>query len=154
VITGTTSGGGANGFSNVFSMTVPTAIGSSPETALYSFGGGPNGGSSEAGVTKGSQGVLYGTDGSGVFSLTPPSTTGGVWTESQIYTFTGGLDGGEPYISGVAIDPNGVLYGTAFRGGAFGYGVVYSLSPRPLPREDRGRKTCFSTSLSIPTHRR
>jgi len=129
LITGTTSGGGANGFGNVFSMTVPTPVGSSPESAFYSFNGGDNGGDTEAGVTKGSQGVLYGTDGSGVFSLTPPSSAGGAWTETQLYTFTGGLDGGEPYLSGIAVGHNGVLYGTTVHGGTFGLGVVFFLTP-------------------------
>jgi len=49
-------------------------------------------------------------------------------TESILYSFTGGSDGGIPY-GGVILDSKGNLYGTAEEGGtAFG-GVVYEVSP-------------------------
>jgi uncharacterized repeat protein (TIGR03803 family) len=54
----------------------------------------------------------------------------GSWTEHVIYQFTGGKDGGAPY-SGVTFDAAGNLYGTTTQGGAYGYGVVFKLSPWP-----------------------
>ena len=74
-------------------------------------------------------GNLYGTSGSGgaygkgaVFELTPSS---GGWTETILYSFTGGSDGGSPNSLLVGIDGN--LYGTGGSGGAYGEGVVFQL---------------------------
>ena len=50
-------------------------------------------------------------------------------TESVIYSFTGGSDGGEPN-GGVVADSKGNVYGTAVTGGANGGGVVFQLSPK------------------------
>jgi uncharacterized repeat protein (TIGR03803 family) len=44
-----------------------------------------------------------------------------------LHRFTGGADGGKP-IAGVSA-VGGVLYGTAFGGGSYGYGVVFSYRP-------------------------
>jgi uncharacterized repeat protein (TIGR03803 family) len=49
-------------------------------------------------------------------------------TETILYTFTGGNDGGDPY-AGLAADSNGNLYGTAQAGGTDDGGVVFELSP-------------------------
>jgi len=74
--------------------------------------------------------VLGGAVGSGtVFKLTP---SGGGWTETVLYSFTGGADGGQPY-NGVTLDAQGNLYGTAVVGGSGGScedgcGVVYKLT--------------------------
>jgi uncharacterized repeat protein (TIGR03803 family) len=62
-----------------------------------------------------------------VFSLTPPSTAGGAWSETVLYNF-GGNDGANPY-AGVVIGAGGVLYGTTEFGGTMGYGTVFSLTP-------------------------
>ena len=78
-------------------------------------------------------GNLYGTTyyvgayGQGsVFKLTPSN---GGWTYTSLHDFTGGGDGGTPS-SGVTIDANGNLYGTAL-GGAQGVyaGVVWEITP-------------------------
>ena len=68
-----------------------------------------------------------------VFKLTPGA--GGTWTESVLYGFSDGTDGGQP-LAGVVMDSAGNLYGTAESGGdancvaLHGYcGVVYELSP-------------------------
>jgi uncharacterized repeat protein (TIGR03803 family) len=50
-------------------------------------------------------------------------------TESAIYSFTNGIDGGYPN-GGVAIDSKGNLYGTAVTGGANEGGAVFQLSPK------------------------
>jgi hypothetical protein len=71
-----------------------------------------------------------GADGWGsIYELSP---SGGSWTETILYTFTGGSDGGAPY-SGMIFDKAGNLYGTATAGGAAGCGqgcgTVFELSP-------------------------
>jgi len=48
-------------------------------------------------------------------------------TYQVIYNFTGGNDGGYPS-TGLTIDGAGNIYGTAFGGGASGYGTVFSLN--------------------------
>jgi len=77
---------------------------------------------------------LYGTTfvggayGAGeVFEL---STEGdGTWKEKVLYSFTGGVDGANPYYAGVIFDSTGKLYGTTVGGGAFGLGTVFELTP-------------------------
>ena len=60
-----------------------------------------------------------------VYELTPSN---GGWTQSVIYSFTGGLDGNHP--EGELIrDQAGNLYGVTYMGGDGGDGVVYELSP-------------------------
>jgi uncharacterized repeat protein (TIGR03803 family) len=51
------------------------------------------------------------------------------WTETVLYRFTGGSDGGNPQNGDLLIDPSGILYGTTYFGGAYGMGVVFSLTP-------------------------
>jgi hypothetical protein len=77
-------------------------------------------------------GTLYGTtDGDGdyglgtVYELTP--TPVGYWTHTLLHTFTGASDGASP-TGGVALNPSGVIYGTAQQGGIFGYGTAYKLA--------------------------
>ncbi|MGA2003968.1 MAG: choice-of-anchor tandem repeat GloVer-containing protein [Terriglobales bacterium] len=55
------------------------------------------------------------------------------WSSTQqvLYTFTGGLDGGTPYLAGVTFDQSGNLYGVTQHGGAYGMGTVYQLTPSP-----------------------
>jgi uncharacterized repeat protein (TIGR03803 family) len=49
-------------------------------------------------------------------------------TFSTLYTFTGGSDGANPS-AGLVRDAAGNLYGTTAWGGAYGYGVVFKLTP-------------------------
>lgn len=99
---------------------------------LYNFNDLNDGGFPEAGVVQDSSGALYGVSSSGstgwgsVFQLTPG--TGGTWTESTLYTFTGGADGATP-LGALLIGANGILYGTTYDGGAHGYGTVFQLAP-------------------------
>jgi uncharacterized repeat protein (TIGR03803 family) len=106
---------------------------SGPETVLYSFTGGPDGGGPEAGLVFDSAGNLYGTTYFGgaygygvVFELSP----GPSWTETVLYSFTGGPDGAYP-MSTLVFDPAGNLYGTTSQGGGNGGGVLFILSPGP-----------------------
>lgn len=61
-----------------------------------------------------------------VFQLSP--TASGPWTETTLYTFTGGADGAQPW-AGLTLDAVGNLYGTAEMGGVNNLGVVFELSP-------------------------
>jgi uncharacterized repeat protein (TIGR03803 family) len=77
-------------------------------------------------------GNLYGTtfiggkDNAGVvFKLTPSGST---WTLSVLHAFTGGRDGGGPYVGSLIMDAMGNLYGTATSGGIYKHGTVFKLS--------------------------
>jgi hypothetical protein len=59
----------------------------------------------------------YGT----VFKLTPPD-----WTETVLYSFTGGSDGGSP-AAGLIADNRGALYGTAGFGGMRALQVILQM---------------------------
>jgi uncharacterized repeat protein (TIGR03803 family) len=103
--------------------------------ALYSFTGGLDGGDPYPALLRDAGGNLYGTanyagkDNAGVvFEVSPPKTKGGNWTETVLYTFTGGADGQYPYESLVR-DAAGNLYSTTQYGGTAGLGVVFKLSP-------------------------
>jgi uncharacterized repeat protein (TIGR03803 family) len=55
----------------------------------------------------------------------------GAWagTETVLYNFTNGSDGGLPIDAGLLVrDSSGNLYGTTFQGGSCGYGTVFELS--------------------------
>ncbi len=124
---------GHKGCGTVYSLTPPeTAGGKWTEEILYSFQGG-NDGALPSGVAVGTDGVLYGTTtygGSGacsdggrtgcgtVFALTPPGTAGWAWTETVIYSFSGGTGDGALPRAGVTIGSDGTLYGTTEYGGA------------------------------------
>jgi hypothetical protein len=121
------------------------------ETPIYSFTGASDGASPSTTLLPDSSGNYYGTTFSGgsyagsqcsffgcgvVFKLSPDGLGG--WTETPIYTFTGGTDGAGP-AAGLTFDSQGNLYGTALGGGintntcsfftAPGCGVVFKLSP-------------------------
>jgi len=102
---------------------------------LYSFTGGSDGAFPEAGLMKDKAGNLYGTTLQGgtdyffgtVFELTPDGT------ETVLYSFTGGSDGGQPGAS--LVKNSGNLYGTTELGGSsscnggFGCGTVFEVAP-------------------------
>jgi uncharacterized repeat protein (TIGR03803 family) len=126
----------------VFKLTPPTQAGGTwSESVLYSFTGGSDGAIPAAGLIFGSGGALYGTtEGGGnpicqggfgcgvVFKLTPPTTIGGLWTETVLYSFTGGSDGATPLGTLIA-DSTGALYGTTAQGGGSDAGTVFKLTP-------------------------
>jgi uncharacterized repeat protein (TIGR03803 family) len=109
------------------------------EATLYSFSGGADGSvPAYVTLTTDSTGALYGTTvvggGSGygtVFKLTPPAPGKTQWTETALYSFSGGADGGNPY-SGLTKDYGGALYGVTAVGGANGSGAAFKLTP-PVP---------------------
>ena len=130
---------GLGGCGVVFQLTPPhNGTGPWTETPIYTFTGGNDGSVPFANVVFNS-GNLYGTaagGGSGtggtVFELTPPSGGSGPWTETTLYSFTDGDDGGTP-VAGVTFDSNGNIYGTTYDGGTpylgVGHGVVFELTP-------------------------
>ena len=136
-IYGTTTQGGDWNSGTVFQLT-RTGDGWS-ESVLYSFTSGADGSQPYNGVTLDAQGNIYGTAVTGgtgqaceggcgvVYKLT---RSGGNWTQSVLYNFTGGNDGAGPG-AGLTFDQNGSLYGMTPIGGEFGLGVIYQLTPQP-----------------------
>jgi len=113
----------------VFKLTPPAAGQSSwNETIIYDFTQFESDGKkSQAPVTLGVNGALYGTSSSGglhgsgtVFKLTPPASGTGEWTEAILYNFKNGTDGANP-VTGVFLDSAGNVYGNT--------SVAFKLSP-------------------------
>jgi len=151
-IYGTTVEGGSNmcggfGCGTVYELT--PAHGGWQESILYSFHqpGNVDGAAPYGGLIFDQAGNLYGTTSVGglygmnlcshvdyiqgcgvVFELTPSN---GSWSESVLYNFTGGSDGGVPE-STLLLGPSGVLYGTTAAGGTgfdLATGTVFQLAP-------------------------
>jgi uncharacterized repeat protein (TIGR03803 family) len=104
------------------------------ETTLYSFTGGNDGSFPHAGVIGDNKGNLYGVTSSGganhagaIFELSPPAEGQTAWTQTTLYSFTGGNDGSNPQAA-LMMDAKGNLYGAAYSGGASGNGVVFELA--------------------------
>ncbi len=128
---GTTLYGGAYscfgyGCGTVFELTPPGT-----ETILYSLNrdNGTDGFNPFAGLVRDETGNLYGTtffggaysDGT-VFEVTPSGT------ETILSSFGSNGDGHLPS-GGLVLDKKGNLYGTTAKGGAYGYGTVYKVTP-------------------------
>jgi uncharacterized repeat protein (TIGR03803 family) len=154
---GTAGGGGAFGNGTVFKLS-PPARGQTAWslTTLWSFSGGSDGALPLAGVIADEDGALYGTTARGgvlstecgfggresscgvVFKLTPPASGQTAWTETVLWSFSGGGDGWLP-VAPVIADYRGTLYGTTSAGGAGSNrtcffagstcGVVFKLTP-------------------------
>jgi uncharacterized repeat protein (TIGR03803 family) len=136
---GTTSAGGANtciigslnfGCGTVFKISARAAL-----TTLVSFDG-ADGSDPSAGLVQATDGNFYGTTSTGGANNSCPSGCGAVFkisplgTLKTLYSFcsqTNCDDGAHPYAELVEAT-NGALYGTAFSGGAFGSGTVFTLS--------------------------
>jgi uncharacterized repeat protein (TIGR03803 family) len=113
------------------------------EKVLYSFTGGADG-AYPSGVVWIHKGNLYGTTlvgGTLGNCYDGPSTCCGVvfkvdtaGNETVLYSFTGGVDGGNPW-AGVLLDSAGNLYGTASGGGAANMGVVFEIPGAATPAE-------------------
>jgi uncharacterized repeat protein (TIGR03803 family) len=132
---GTASSGGINQSGTVFAINPKSKT--APEQTLYQFTGGADGSLPSAGLIADTSGALYGTaarDGGSnagtVFKISPPAAGQTAWTETTLWSFTGGVDGAQPVGSLIAdISGSGVLYGTTSFGGAHGFGTVFSLTP-------------------------
>jgi uncharacterized repeat protein (TIGR03803 family) len=128
---GTTEGGGY--FGTAFEIASPEVSASKgKEVQTHIFGLGTDGAQPIGGVVFDSAGNFYGTTSLGGAygngTVFEEKRSGSWWTESVIYSFTGGNDGTNPP-AGVTVDAHGNLYGTTSFGGAHGVGVVYELSP-------------------------
>jgi uncharacterized repeat protein (TIGR03803 family) len=139
---GTTQIGGANGWGTIFELS-PTEHGDWRFSLLYTFTGGNDGGNPLGSLTFDHSGNAYATVSSGgingfgaIIELSPSSHAGKPWTETVLYSFQGGEDGGLPF-GAVIFDAAGNLYGTTSIGGknhigcepGKGCGTIYQLSP-------------------------
>jgi len=129
---GTTGYGGTGDFGTVFQLT-PGSSGQWSENVLWNFSGGNDGANPYSGVILGAAGQIYGTatryggaTGNGTaFELA--SSGDGQWKETTLSNFADG-SGNAPAVN-VIFDASGNLYGTNSRGGAYGGGSVYKLTP-------------------------
>lgn len=129
-IYGVATTGGANGDGTAFELT-PNGGGFKLKT-LYSFKGQPDAGFPYGAVIFDNSGNLYGTtyyDGANdLGSVYKLSNSGGVWSESVLYSFKGGKDG-KSSISNLVLDSAGNLYGTSSEGGAqCSCGTIFKLT--------------------------
>lgn len=122
---GTTSAGGDHHQGTVFSI----LSASGPPTALYSFKGGSDGGTSTSDLSYvNARGTFYGTtefggkhnDGT-VFEITPDGK------ETVLHSFAGGPKDGANPLAALSYE-GGMLYGTTEYGGLYHLGTVYSIT--------------------------
>jgi uncharacterized repeat protein (TIGR03803 family) len=126
---GATVGGGTDGCGAVFELAHQKKTWT--ESVIYNFTGGSDGCWPEFGsVTIPKSGEIYGTTGAGgsynqgVIYLLKASN--GTWSETTLYDFTGGNDGGQVF-AGVTLDPAGNIFGAAAYYGTGAYGAVVEL---------------------------
>lgn len=135
---GITLAGGTDDVGAVYQLSPATDEGGTwIETVIFSFGG-ADGSSPFGRLLFDEAGALYGTTTGGgtgqagtVFKLTPPSQPGASWSQSVLYNFSGGRDGGGPF-AGVIFGSKGRLFGTASNGGngrPDPGGVIFRLDP-------------------------
>lgn len=121
-------------------LTLSAPAAAQTETILYNFGASGDG-ANPGYLALDDSGNLYGNTfyggpygnasrqtGGTIFELSPSS--GGVWTESLLYSFNGEtINGQVPY--GIIRDSSGKLYGTTFDGGAYSGGTVFEMELFP-----------------------
>jgi uncharacterized repeat protein (TIGR03803 family) len=124
-IFGTSFFGGTTGYGTVFEMN-SSGVG----TVLYNFTDQNDGAYPSAGVVLDSEDNAYGTtteggngNGGVLFEVTPSGT------ETTLYNFVNGTDGGINPVAGVVRDSEGNLYGTTITGGTYGFGTIYKVTP-------------------------
>ncbi len=121
---GTTLGGGSSGYGTVFKLDS-----SGHQTVLHSFtDAGGDGAYPYAGLVLDTANNLYGTTshgGNSGYGVAFKVNTAG--SETVLYSFTGGADGGYPWSGALVLDASGNLYGTTDGGGAKGAGTVFKL---------------------------
>jgi len=146
---GVTPSGGTGSNGVVYKLT--PVSGGWQESVIYTFTGSTDGGRPSSTPIFDASGNLYGTTEYGgdinssncysvgcgvVYKLTP--TSSGEWTETTLYAFTGGKDGGFPVTGTLVLDAAGNLYGSNIGGGNLttqscqnttGCGVIFQLSP-------------------------
>lgn len=112
----------------------PSSTGSWQETQLYPFPG-TDGEYVQGGLVSDNAGGFFGTAGQGgafnygtVYHLAHSSS--GTWQATTLYEFTGENGDAASPAASMILDSAGNLYGTTWRGGAYGYGAVFELSPQ------------------------
>jgi uncharacterized repeat protein (TIGR03803 family) len=124
----------------VFELT-PGFGGEWSESLAHTFASGRDGATSFTALTPDGAGNFFGVTSQGgttikntlgygtVFKLSPKS--GGGWNETLVHSFTGAVDGANPYGT-LILDSAGNLYGTAHNGGnaSCNCGVVFKMSPQ------------------------
>ena len=140
--------GGSISGGTVFRLRPPTEPGGTwTSNTLVNFANAGLGMLPGAGLVS-SGGALYGTtsedypgNGCGmVYEVSPPSTEGGTWTSTAVYSFMGGPNDGCFPVSPLTVDAGGILYGTTFTGAGTapcsygsnlfpGCGTVFQLTP-------------------------
>ena len=124
---GGASAGGSGGGGTVFQLTPSGGHWTLSVINSFTGSGGP-----ASSLVSDASGNLYGTtveDGAhGAGSVFKLTFSGGGWTFTDLYDFTGGSDGANPF-GGVTLDANGNLYGTTESGGTYGYGVIWEITP-------------------------
>jgi len=142
---------GVSAYNNGVVYKLSLVSGAWQATVLYTFTGKSDGGTPYATPVFDSAGNLYGTTEYGgnftspycgtvgcgvVYKLSPSSS--GEWTETVLYAFTGGKDGGFPIQGNVVLDKAGNIYGSNVAGGNIyslscqntsGCGVIFQLQP-------------------------
>ncbi|MGA9778380.1 MAG: choice-of-anchor tandem repeat GloVer-containing protein [Limisphaerales bacterium] len=113
-------------------------------TNLYSFTGGTDGDSPEAGLVQGPDGNLYGTTYGAygpynIYGNVFKISTNGV--QNNVYTFTG-ADGANPS-AGLVLGSDGNFYGTTTSGGTYTNGTVFRVG------SNGGLKTLYSFTGGI-----
>jgi uncharacterized repeat protein (TIGR03803 family) len=130
---GTTYYAGAHDFGTVYKLAHNQN--SWTESVLYSFKGGPDGNSPISTLASDAQGNFYGTSSDGgstqcgcgtIFKISP--STGGGWTESVVYRFTGAPKPGFAY-NGMVPDGKESFYGATVHGGTGNDGAIYKFTP-------------------------
>lgn len=140
VLYGTDISGGFYGYGAAFTLT-PPAQGETnwTENVIHNFGGYSfyDAGSPDAAFVADSSGNLYSSAAMGgaefsnngaIYELSPPSGGGTDWTETLLYTFTGGKDGAIPQ-NDILIDSTGAIYSTTAAGGTGNHGTAFRLEP-------------------------
>jgi uncharacterized repeat protein (TIGR03803 family) len=144
----------------VFELTPPAAGGTGwTYTVLYTFQGMPDGAVPQGTLIFDGSGRLYGTTeyggssnepetgGGTVFQLTPPSSSGGAWTESVLYAFLSQPGDGYAPRSGVVFGKSGALYGDTVLGFT-GSGTVFQLAPPASPGDSWTESVLYAFSGS------
>jgi len=135
---GTTGDGGANdcyfngqeaGCGTVFKLDAAGA-----ESVLYSFAGGADGETPQAGLVRDNEGNLYGTTiwggtgyCSGQFGCGTVFKLDSAGHETLLYSFAGQPDAANP-TAGLLLDKAGNSYGTTLFGGAYDRGAVFKVT--------------------------
>jgi uncharacterized repeat protein (TIGR03803 family) len=144
VLYGTTTSSGPDSLGSgvVFSLTPPAKSGAAWKyTVLHTFGlDQKDGNSPQCDLIMDKSGALYGTTTGGgpataqggnagtVFKLSPPVSAKAGWTETQLYSFSGGTDGDTPFAA-LYLDKSGAVYGSTATGGTNHYGNIFKLTP-------------------------